>query len=200
MRCGPPSPPRPPSRSWKTSTFPTSRSAGPRGRSRRSSASSRWPTACSRTRRSTRPWRRRPSCARPKCWTTASRAPISPPWVRCWTACATSFPSAGPKMPPWCNRCGNGSGPKACCAARKWSRRTRPTRRWRSSATISTTTNPSAACRRTARWPCSAGGRWRSWRPSSCCPWNPSPASRALPRAASRCTWAGATRAGRPTT
>jgi uncharacterized protein len=56
----------------------------------------------------------------------------------------------------------------------------------------------------TARWRCSAGASWRFWMPSWCCPRQnlrrqPTAATPAWPKVASPCTWAGRTRAGRPT-
>ena len=84
-------------------------------------------------------------------------------------------------------------------AARRWTARTRTTPRSPSSATTLTTTSPSAACPRTARWPCFAAVSWKCWTPSWCCRWSLSRASRAWPKAASRCTWAGATPRARPT-
>ena len=72
----------------------------------------------------------------------AKAAKTSPPWPPCSMACATSWPSAGPKTPPSCKACVNGSGKKASCKASWPPARTRPTLKWPSSATISTTPNP----------------------------------------------------------
>ena len=91
--------------------------------------------------------------------------------------------------------------------SKKGTARTRTTPRSPSFATTSTTTSPSVACPRTARWRCSGAEVWRFWRPSWCClsrrriP-RPSPtrASPASPRARSPCTWAGATKTARQTT
>jgi uncharacterized protein len=53
--------------------------------------------------------------------------------------------------------CANGCGAEGLFKSKPGRARTRTTPTWPSSATTSTTTSPSAACRRTGRWPCSAG-------------------------------------------
>jgi hypothetical protein len=155
---------------------------------------SRWPTSCSPTRRSTR-WPRPPPSSTP-------RRGFADTAGGARRRARHADPNAGPKTPRWsaAARMAVGRGP---AASNGWSTaRTERTPTWPSSATTSTTPSPWRACPRTARWRCSAAARRNAGRQAGA-RGPKEPAARAAlrwPKAASRATWAGATRAARPTT